>query len=639
MKKLLFVFVFISFVFISCDNGSDENVDELKKENQELRDALAANSKITNVEFMGNEMILTYSNGLKLTTSVPEVLKGEDGETPKIGENGNWWIGDTDSGVAAQGASPFIGDNGNWWIGDTDTEVAASGADGVDGVGIQSIIFDQATSIMTITLTNGEESKFVIDNKDGLSAYIMEDLNGKYLVKRITMGDIPYAEFEYNSDNQISKIISYTADGYQLLKSFEIEKEYTESKVSKIIRRDFATEQVVKYSDEYLGNISGHELVQFDENKGYQFIEENSDGSFYYYARGVESDGKYNYNRYFANKNSRLDNEIVSNEDGTYMVYKYYLNYQVYNNTSGETDTYYSYNVFNDCLVSDEYSDQKSLKIADGVFKIYNNNDSSSDFNISGELVSKYFLKYYLTRTLTGIYGIGDPIKESYSTIEYSVNNQIDKTYENREEGTDATTYIQNYYDGDNLAKTERYNKQDGNWVKDARYQTYSYTSEGLLYETIDHDAEGNKTVVAKIEYDSEGNPIEIFKYSGDIIYSDFFDRYYNMIDPETGLQVDGDDVYKEAGLYSYAKLEYNYTMKNFFGNTFAGLFPELYGYSFSNAIKSASISNSFVAGAIEYIDFNDGGYPQTMKFIGNSDYELEGYVGLLKIEYQKIEE
>ena len=29
---------------------------------------------------------------------------GQDGKTPFIGENGNWWIGDTDTGVSATGS-------------------------------------------------------------------------------------------------------------------------------------------------------------------------------------------------------------------------------------------------------------------------------------------------------------------------------------------------------------------------------------------------------------------------------------------------------------------------------------------------------------------------------------------------------
>lgn len=50
---------------------------------------------------------------------------------PVIAVNGNWLVytdGEyVDSGFSAQGLSPRIGNNGNWWIGDTDTGVYASG--------------------------------------------------------------------------------------------------------------------------------------------------------------------------------------------------------------------------------------------------------------------------------------------------------------------------------------------------------------------------------------------------------------------------------------------------------------------------------------------------------------------------------
>ena len=85
---------------------------------------------------------------------------GKDGNTPFIGENGNWWIGGTDTGVKAAGEkgekgdtgekgetgvdgkdgasgkdgnTPFIGENGNWWIGGTDTGVKATGEKGEKG--------------------------------------------------------------------------------------------------------------------------------------------------------------------------------------------------------------------------------------------------------------------------------------------------------------------------------------------------------------------------------------------------------------------------------------------------------------------------------------------------------------------------
>ena len=67
---------------------------------------------------------------------------GTNGATPRIGDNGNWWVGNTDLGVKAQGtqgqkgqdgATPRIGDNGNWWVGNTDLGVKAQGAQGQKG--------------------------------------------------------------------------------------------------------------------------------------------------------------------------------------------------------------------------------------------------------------------------------------------------------------------------------------------------------------------------------------------------------------------------------------------------------------------------------------------------------------------------
>ena len=58
---------------------------------------------------------------------------GADGITPHIGENGNWFIGETDTGVRAEGITPHIGANGNWFLGDTDTGVKAQGPKGDPG--------------------------------------------------------------------------------------------------------------------------------------------------------------------------------------------------------------------------------------------------------------------------------------------------------------------------------------------------------------------------------------------------------------------------------------------------------------------------------------------------------------------------
>ena len=60
-------------------------------------------------------------------------LAGADGNSPYIHSNGNWWCGATDTGVKAEGAdgsTPHVGSNGNWWCGTTDTGVKARGEDG-----------------------------------------------------------------------------------------------------------------------------------------------------------------------------------------------------------------------------------------------------------------------------------------------------------------------------------------------------------------------------------------------------------------------------------------------------------------------------------------------------------------------------
>lgn len=64
-------------------------------------------------------------------------LKGADGRDGKDGINGQ----DGRDGADGQngsdgkdGKTPFIGENGNWWIGEIDTGIKAAGIDGIDGI-------------------------------------------------------------------------------------------------------------------------------------------------------------------------------------------------------------------------------------------------------------------------------------------------------------------------------------------------------------------------------------------------------------------------------------------------------------------------------------------------------------------------
>ena len=53
------------------------------------------------------------------------VLKGLDGKDGTNGQNGS---------DGKDGKTPFIGENGNWWIGEIDTGIKAAGTDGKDGI-------------------------------------------------------------------------------------------------------------------------------------------------------------------------------------------------------------------------------------------------------------------------------------------------------------------------------------------------------------------------------------------------------------------------------------------------------------------------------------------------------------------------
>lgn len=67
----------------------------------------------------------------KRVTDIRDEAEGYALNPPIIAANGNWLVysdgGYVDSGYSAQGLSPYIGRNGNWWIGDVDTGAYASG--------------------------------------------------------------------------------------------------------------------------------------------------------------------------------------------------------------------------------------------------------------------------------------------------------------------------------------------------------------------------------------------------------------------------------------------------------------------------------------------------------------------------------
>ena len=107
------------------------------------------------------ELVLTMTDGSELNLGVvvgKDGTDGIDGLTPYIGENGNWFIGDTDTGVKASGAdgkTPVIeiNEDGYWVINGEVTKVSANG---YAGVGIASAMINENGELV-LTMTDGTE--------------------------------------------------------------------------------------------------------------------------------------------------------------------------------------------------------------------------------------------------------------------------------------------------------------------------------------------------------------------------------------------------------------------------------------------------------------------------------------------------
>ena len=61
-------------------------------------------------------------------------LKGADGRDGADGKNGKDGTNGQNGSDGKDGKTPFIGENGNWWIGEIDTGIKAAGTDGKDGI-------------------------------------------------------------------------------------------------------------------------------------------------------------------------------------------------------------------------------------------------------------------------------------------------------------------------------------------------------------------------------------------------------------------------------------------------------------------------------------------------------------------------
>lgn len=126
---------------IEEDESFAEWIDVASEKLNELDGAIdeASNLNITASKSGTTTTItLTDKEGESSTVSILDGVAGSDGITPTIGDNGNWYLGDTDTGKPSRGIQGETGSTG------------ASGSDGYS----PSASVSQSSGITTITITD-----------------------------------------------------------------------------------------------------------------------------------------------------------------------------------------------------------------------------------------------------------------------------------------------------------------------------------------------------------------------------------------------------------------------------------------------------------------------------------------------------
>ena len=172
----------VAVLFTACGGTQGEKGDKGESGTDGKDGVSIVSVEKTDSKGLTDTYTITFSDGSKTTFTVTngkdgvdgsDGEDGTDGETPYIGENGNWWIGSTDTKIPAKGQdgtdgndgsdgqdgiTPHIGENGNWFIGNKDTGIPAkgqNGSDGKDGISITKVDINENGELV-ISFTDGD---------------------------------------------------------------------------------------------------------------------------------------------------------------------------------------------------------------------------------------------------------------------------------------------------------------------------------------------------------------------------------------------------------------------------------------------------------------------------------------------------
>lgn len=557
MRRFLFLLFAVGSLF-SCSNDENSGMQDDLKKIQERLDAIEKGKTVINVEFKDTNMIVTYSSGEKVTIPLPKGLDGINGTNGKDGTNGT---------------------------------------NGKDGVGIQTITYNEVTSILKITLTNGNISEFkIVTSGSGLSAVLLSDTNGAYLLTNVYMGALNFANITYNDKNQVASIVNNIIEERQQAKSTEIVSEYANGLLVGVTEKRFATANN-QYWD-------------------YFHVSENYTIKYYNNGQVPSSDfictkeaGKDTYTLEVYNKDSKAS-KIYQN---AYM-HTYLTDAQQSIKSEANFD-------WNEVI---KITDSRIIQPSRGI--VYSSTYRSAD----KKWVNVVYLTSYAISNLLSNTKLGDVISSRRFVITNNSKGLMTAITCYRTGVTQPEYELRLTYNAANkVVKSEKYVQVNGAWAISGDYLAYEYNATNQVTCISRFGSDGKSAKVQETVYDKNGNPIEIYALQN-AVYS--WDSWYN---PETNRFENG-RIIKPRGFRLLAKFEYNYQLKNFFGNSISAINPLLDHYKIVNAIKRAWSAEEYsLNGWIDYTDYDEFGYPKTMILNGTNGNGESGRFDI-RLTYQK---
>lgn len=192
----------------------------------------------------------TTSNAV-FNFTIPRGADGNDGVTPHIDSTSkHWYIGNTDTGIVAEGEDGTNGTNGvtphidptskHWYIGETDTNIVAegeNGAAGADGASISA----SASAIsgghrVTISSTDAQVSDVTFDVMDGTEIIqtSSDDRTVTLTVVGWTGASVPYTQ-TVTVSGMTSSIVPIIAPSYSDTVATALEQQAEWSKITKAV--------------------------------------------------------------------------------------------------------------------------------------------------------------------------------------------------------------------------------------------------------------------------------------------------------------------------------------------------------------------------------------------------------------------